>query len=173
MATHCSIFAWRIPWTEKPDGLQSVGSQRVRHDWVTNSFTPMDMYARGLFVRLCQCMSLRVSGCVCACLHIQRFRVEPTGLTKARGQLVGPPSTAASSAHAALITKEGCLSSPDHPRAIFLSISCCDWYKCCSNFSSFPEIYKMVYSAPVTGATRSALLLPSLFCCVVTKQREE
>ena len=32
MATHLSIHAWRIPWTEEPDGLQSMGSQRVRHD---------------------------------------------------------------------------------------------------------------------------------------------
>ena len=32
MATHCSILAWKIPWTEKPDGLQSMGSQRVGHD---------------------------------------------------------------------------------------------------------------------------------------------
>ena len=32
MATHSSILAWRIPWTEKPGGLQSTGSQRVRHD---------------------------------------------------------------------------------------------------------------------------------------------
>ena len=32
MATHCSILAWRIPWTEEVGGLQSVGSQRVRHD---------------------------------------------------------------------------------------------------------------------------------------------
>ena len=32
MATHSSILAWRIPWTEKPRGLQSMGSQRVRHD---------------------------------------------------------------------------------------------------------------------------------------------
>ena len=31
MATHCSILAWRIPWTEGPGGLQSMGSQRVRH----------------------------------------------------------------------------------------------------------------------------------------------
>ena len=30
MATHSSILAWNIPWTEKPDGLQSMGSQRVR-----------------------------------------------------------------------------------------------------------------------------------------------
>ena len=32
LATHSSILAWRIPWTEGPGGLQSVGSQRVRHD---------------------------------------------------------------------------------------------------------------------------------------------
>ena len=30
MATHSSIFAWKIPWTEEPDGLQSVGLPRVR-----------------------------------------------------------------------------------------------------------------------------------------------
>ena len=33
MATHSSILAWRIPWTEEPGGPQSIGSQRVRHDW--------------------------------------------------------------------------------------------------------------------------------------------
>ena len=33
MATHFSIFAWRIPRTEEPGGLQSTGSQRVWHDW--------------------------------------------------------------------------------------------------------------------------------------------
>ena len=32
MATHSSILAWRIPRTEEPGGLQSMGSQRVRHD---------------------------------------------------------------------------------------------------------------------------------------------
>ena len=35
MATNSSIFAWRIPWTKVPGGLQSMGLQRVRHDWVT------------------------------------------------------------------------------------------------------------------------------------------
>ena len=35
MATHSSILAWRIPWTEEPVGLQSMGSQRVGHDWET------------------------------------------------------------------------------------------------------------------------------------------
>ena len=32
MATHSSTFAWKIPWTEEPGGLQSMESQRVRHD---------------------------------------------------------------------------------------------------------------------------------------------
>ena len=35
MATHSSIPAWRIPWTEEPNRLQSVGSQRVGHDRAT------------------------------------------------------------------------------------------------------------------------------------------
>ena len=35
-ATHSSIHAWKIPWTEEPGGLQSMGSQRVGHDWATS-----------------------------------------------------------------------------------------------------------------------------------------
>ena len=38
LASHSSILAWRIPWTEEPDRLQSMG-HRVRHNWVTNTFT--------------------------------------------------------------------------------------------------------------------------------------
>ena len=37
MATYSSILAWEIPWTEEPGGLRAVGSQRIRHDWATNS----------------------------------------------------------------------------------------------------------------------------------------
>ena len=40
MATHSSILAWRIPWTEEPGRLQSMGLQRVRHDWAT--FIPVN-----------------------------------------------------------------------------------------------------------------------------------
>ena len=39
IATHSSILAWRVPWTEEPSGLQSTGSQRVGHDGATNTFT--------------------------------------------------------------------------------------------------------------------------------------
>ena len=49
MATHFSILAWRIPWTEDPGRLQSMGSQKVRHDCVTSTFfqqvTTVDSYA--------------------------------------------------------------------------------------------------------------------------------
>ena len=36
-ATHSSVLAWRIPWTEEPGGLQSMGLQRVGHDWATSN----------------------------------------------------------------------------------------------------------------------------------------
>ena len=41
MSTHSSIHAWRIPWTEKPGELQSMGSQRVGHDWHKHTHTPL------------------------------------------------------------------------------------------------------------------------------------
>ena len=37
--THPSLLAWEIPWTEKPGRLQSMGSQRVKHNWATKIFT--------------------------------------------------------------------------------------------------------------------------------------
>ena len=43
VATHPSTLAWRIPWMEKHGGLQSMGSQRVRHDWLT-SLHSFDLY---------------------------------------------------------------------------------------------------------------------------------
>ena len=42
-ASHSNILAWRIPWTEEPGGLQSMGLQRVRHNWVTLSLSFMLM----------------------------------------------------------------------------------------------------------------------------------
>ena len=44
MTTHSSILAWRIPWTEEPGGLHSMGSPRVRHDLV----------AEHMFIGLCK-----------------------------------------------------------------------------------------------------------------------
>ena len=41
MAPHSSTLAWQIPWMEEPGRLQSMGSQRVGHDWATSLFTFM------------------------------------------------------------------------------------------------------------------------------------
>ena len=43
MATHSSILAWKISWTEEPGGLQSMGLQKVGHNWVTNTYLLRDM----------------------------------------------------------------------------------------------------------------------------------
>ena len=43
MATHSSILAWEVPRTEVPGGLQSVGLQRVGHDWVTRTTVAVTM----------------------------------------------------------------------------------------------------------------------------------
>ena len=50
MATHSSILAWKIPWTEEPGGLQSMGSQRVRHNSETNTLTFLFNIAGFLFL---------------------------------------------------------------------------------------------------------------------------
>ena len=47
MAAHSSILAWRIPWTEEPGGLQSMGSERVGHEWITN--TSKECYRKSRF----------------------------------------------------------------------------------------------------------------------------
>ena len=48
-ASHSSILAWRIPWTEEPGGLQSMGPQRVGHDWATE-LTTLTLTHRGSLV---------------------------------------------------------------------------------------------------------------------------
>ena len=44
MATHSSILTWRIPWTEEPGKLQSVGLRRVRHDSVQSCLKRLNTY---------------------------------------------------------------------------------------------------------------------------------
>ena len=56
MVNHSSVLAWRIPWTGKPGGLQSIGSQRVRYDLETNAFISMTLRRR----QPCQHLDFRV-----------------------------------------------------------------------------------------------------------------
>ena len=57
MAIHSSILAWRIPWTEEPGGLQSMGLQKVGHDWSNLAHTRMNMYRINQILSwCCTCM---------------------------------------------------------------------------------------------------------------------
>ena len=71
MATLSSILAWRIPWTEEPGWLQSMGLQRVRHDWAINTFTWL------LFYTYCQLSwilcSQQEQSSFCFCSHPNSF----------------------------------------------------------------------------------------------------
>ena len=50
MATHFSVLAWRIPWTEEPSGLQSTGLPRVSHDLATKpSLPPVEIISLNVF----------------------------------------------------------------------------------------------------------------------------
>ena len=53
IATHFSTLAWRIPWTEEPGGLQSVGLQRARHDWATNTLIQYLSWEKSFFLESC------------------------------------------------------------------------------------------------------------------------
>ena len=50
MATLSNILVWRIPWTEEPSVLQSMGSQRVRHNWATKTFTLLSVTQKHSFI---------------------------------------------------------------------------------------------------------------------------
>ena len=77
MATHSSTHAWKIPWMEKPGGLQSVGSQRVGHNCATSLsffFTVNHLnfmvyvYIRDLFRVIC------VYLCMCVCVYTFSYK---------------------------------------------------------------------------------------------------
>ena len=68
MATYSSILFWRIPWTEKPGELQSTGSQRLRHDWATNTFTCFSLSRRS------HSFGPQVASNLCFQLHFQSGR---------------------------------------------------------------------------------------------------
>ena len=53
MATHSSTLAWKIPWTEEPHRLQSMGSQRVGHDWATSLHMSMESVMPSNHLILC------------------------------------------------------------------------------------------------------------------------
>ena len=69
MATHSSILACRIPWTEEPDGLQSMGLQRVGQDWVTNTFFSLLLFVSPAFLLFLSSPFL-LSSLLLFCVHV-------------------------------------------------------------------------------------------------------
>ena len=65
MATRSSILAWRIPWTEEPGGLQSMGSQKVGHDWTTS--LSLSYFNKFFLIFLNECKSSKE----------KKYRIEP------------------------------------------------------------------------------------------------
>ena len=55
MANHSSTLAWKIPWREEPGRLQSMGSQRVGHDWATSQFQDSLFYRHPIVLRILFC----------------------------------------------------------------------------------------------------------------------
>ena len=70
MATHSGILAWIISWTEEPGGLQFLGSQRVRHDWVNNSFTFKENRMWWIGWRMLFCTEVCVWECISNKWHV-------------------------------------------------------------------------------------------------------
>ena len=68
-----SILAWRIPWTEKPGGLQFMGSQRVRCDWASNTLQGYK-YSPWLLIGSCSYQSIKFITCVISVPSLTEFQ---------------------------------------------------------------------------------------------------
>ena len=83
MASHPSILAWRIPWTEEPGKLQFTGSQRVGHNWASN--TPQGYrYCPWLLIGPGSYQSIKFTTCVINVLSLTEFQILST--TKFNGK---------------------------------------------------------------------------------------
>ena len=70
MATHSSILAWSIPWTEELGRLQSMELQRIGHKWVTNTTLSIMVYPRILSIVPCIIHSVQFSSVAQSCLTV-------------------------------------------------------------------------------------------------------
>ena len=86
MASHSSVLAWRILWTEEPGGPQSLGSERVGHDWAT---TAQENQREAVRVSKSICVFLQFCGQGCKALCGQELCcVPPSVLPEAEEQMV-------------------------------------------------------------------------------------
>ena len=103
MATHSSILAWRIPWTEEPGRLQSMGLQRVRHNWALSTiffhtFLPLMSHFTTLSIisfHFSACPSDEKIECIFSNTgwnqnHLLKFNTHDTYFLKICGNLLEP-----------------------------------------------------------------------------------
>ena len=100
MATNSSILAWKIPWMEKPGGLQSMGLQRVRHDWVTDTNhlrisletnSEITVTSPQLFLIIINCSFSNTSVSFCPTLFARTHSQADLGLGSGRAFLITLP----------------------------------------------------------------------------------
>ena len=134
-ATHSSILAWKIPWTEAPSGLQSEGSQRVRHDWAKEH------------VHVCEALHLvhvNDSGCgpptfPSPCFFVPGRQAEPL-----IHQI--PP------VHSELLPPQG-----NHRVRLIMLISLCRQIQLTSACGSFRNLYRSCYLLGLTSPSHTVI----------------
>ena len=73
LATHSSILAWKVLWTEKPGRLQSLGSQRAGHSWATKTSTDLLVQRRMVIPRVCVHVQFHLTLRPCGLWHSKRL----------------------------------------------------------------------------------------------------
>ena len=131
MAPHSSTLAWKIPWTEEPGGLQSMGSLRVRHDWVTSLHFSVSCIGEG-----------NGNPLQCSCLENPRDG-EPGGLLSMGSHRVGHDwSDSAAAAYLARVT--GNFQFP------IIKVSCClNSVQHCWSFFLLETLYSLEFYIPL------------------------
>ena len=90
MATHSSTLVWKIPLTEEPGRLQSVGSQRVRHDWATSLLLFRESWLMLMFdwFKLCSGLTLILAHCFSGSLQMASDIAHPPGKIWTKSQIL-------------------------------------------------------------------------------------
>ena len=76
METHSTVLSWKIPWTEAPGGLQSLGSRRVRHDWEFMQMTLVVGLSYMAFIMLkCISSTLNLLTFFLSCMDTELYKI--------------------------------------------------------------------------------------------------
>ena len=183
MATHSSILVWRIPWTEEPGGLQSMGSQRVGHDWPINThihththsfITLLDSPPEKWFIffwkrQLCFCLAFKTWAInawllgmlhLCACVQVDAGRNE----TRWRKRAVTQFCVRAAD-------QPFLCSSKSHSPLFFFSFpfesNCGALHQSCPVFSSFYLQSTFLYPPFILQKWAEISHPQSLYCCAI------